>query len=126
MDKVEYVENYFKQVKKTAIIRNVKFDYYKSLRGYYKHSHLLSDIKLKEFNLSDYRLWNGIMVKVPYGSVPVVSGGLDLRYKDFKDYLSKNSFYKSRQKFVDLELLIETPFKNYYILNPLYVLKLKP
>ena len=126
MDKVEYVENYFKQVRKTAIIRNVKFDYYKSLRGYYKHSSLLSDIKLKEFNCSDYKLWEAIMVKVPYGSNPVVNGGLDLRYKDYKEHLSKNSFYESRQKFIDLELLIETPFKNYFILNPLYILKVKP
>ncbi len=46
------------------------------------------------------------------------------QYDIFEDICSERSYYKSKKKFLELELLIKTPFKDYYILNPLYILKL--
>lgn len=120
----EWVESYYKGIEKTSSINGVKFSYYKSLRGYFKHANILTDIKQQEFGLVDYRMWERILTKVKSSHNPVESGGVFMRYDLFKDVCSRRSFFSSKKKFLDLELLIETPYKDYFLLNPLYVIKL--
>jgi hypothetical protein len=120
---VNYVDAYYRSVTKESSIGGVTFAYYKSLRGYFKHSILLTDIKRQEFGFIDYKLWEEILTRVRSGKNPVESGGIFLKYPDFKGVCSESAFYKSRNKFLKLKLLIETPFFNYFILNPTYIIK---
>ena len=128
LDKYEllpaYVENYYREIIRKSNLNGVNFAYYKSLRGYFKHSILLTDIKQLEFGLVDYKIWERILTKIKSGKNPVESGGLYLLYDDYKDFCAERSYYKTRRKLLDLELLLKTPFKNYYILNPMYIIKL--
>lgn len=120
-----WVDNYYKKlIKKLNISEGVDFMFYKSLRGYFKHSIILTDIKEQEFKYVDYRIWDRILTNIKSSHEPSVSGGLFFRYEDYKDFCSLRSFYRTKKKYLDLKLLIETPFKDYYILNPLYVIKL--
>jgi hypothetical protein len=119
----EYVEKYYDEQLKTARINNTKIKFYKSLRGYYKHSILLTDIKRREFGPVDYALWEEILGKVKSSSDVLISGGLHFRVKDYIKVCSSSSFFRSRLKFIQLGLLLPTPFKSYYILNPTYVIK---
>lgn len=121
---VEYVELFYHKLLKKAKLGDVYFSYYKSLRGYFKHSIVLTEIKEKNFSGSDYKIWERLLTKVKGSKMPSQSGGLFLRFKDFKDICSQRSFYYAKKKFVELELIIETPFKDYYILNPKYIIKL--
>lgn len=120
----EWVANYYKGIEKKSVVNGAKFVYYKSLRGYFKHSSILTDIKQQEFGIVDYRMWERILTKVKSSHNPVESGGIFMTYSTFEDICSERSFYSSKKKMLELELLIKTPFKHYYILNPLYVIKL--
>ena len=121
----EWVEAYYKGIEKTSKLDNgTKFSYYKSLRGYFKHSSLLTDIKLNEFGLVDYRVWESILTKVKSSHNAVESGGVFMRFKLFEDICSERSYFSTKKKLLDLKLIGKTPFKDYYILNPLYVIKL--
>lgn len=119
-----YVDDYYRGLIKTSKIGGNTFQYYKSLRGYFKHSHVLTDIKEQEFTVTDYKVWERILTKVKASHNPVESGGLFLKAKDFKDIASRRAFYATRKKLIDLGLLVATPFKYYFILNPTYVIKL--
>jgi len=118
-----YVENYYDEQLKVARINNTKIKFYKSLRGYYKHSILLTDIKRSDFGSIDYILWEEILGKVKSSSDVLISGGLYFRVGDYVKICSSSSFFRSKAKFIDLGLLLPTPFKGYYILNPQYVIK---
>lgn len=120
----EWVSNYYKGIEKKSTVNGTQFSYYKSLRGYFKHSTILTDIKQQEFGIVDYRMWERILTKVKSSHNPVESGGVFMKYSVFEDICSERSFYSSKKKMLELELIIKTPFKNYYILNPLYVIKL--
>lgn len=119
-----YVENYYKEIIKHSSINGVSFSYYKSLRGYFKHSILLTDIKQQEFGVVDYKVWERILTLIKSGRNPVESGGIRMKFETFSDLCSKRAYYNTRKKLLTLELLIETPFKHYYILNPRYIIKL--
>ena len=119
-----YVENYYKDIVRKSNLNGVSFSYYKSLRGYFKHSAILTDIKQKEFGVVDYRVWERILTKIKSSRNPVESGGLYFRFKDYEDLSSRRAWYNSRKKLLELQLIIETPFKDYYILNPQYIIKL--
>ena len=119
-----YVNEYYRDLVKTSKIGDNTFSYYKALRGYFKHSHLLTDIKQQEFTVTDYKVWERILTMIKPSHNPVESGGLFLRHKDFEDVASRRAFYATRAKLLKLGLLIETPFKYYFILNPTYVIKL--
>jgi len=119
-----YVEKYYKEILKSSNINGISFSYYKSLRGYFKHSIILTDIKQQEFGVVDYKIWERILTMIKSGRNPVESGGLRMKYETFKDICSKRAYYNTRKKLLSLELLIETPFKHYYILNPRYIIKL--
>lgn len=119
-----WVEGYYRKIIRNSNLNGVNFSYYKSLRGYFKHSILLTDIKQEEFGIVDYKIWERILTDIRSGRNPTESGGLYLRYKTYEDICSERSYYKTRRKFLDLELLVKTPFKDYYILNPMYIIKM--
>lgn len=119
-----YVEKYYREIIRSSSLNGVSFNYYKSLRGYFKHSIILTDIKQQEFGIVDYRIWDRILTGIKSGRNPVESGGLYLRYKDYTDICSKRSYYKTRKKYLELSLILKTPFKDYYILNPAFIIKL--
>lgn len=118
-----YVEDYYREQLKTAQVKNNTIQFYKSLRGYFKHSIRLTDIKREEFTATDYMLWDTLLTNVKSSSDVLVSGGLYFRFKEYGAYCCESSFYTSRKKYVDLGLLIVTPFKGYYIINPEYIIK---
>lgn len=119
-----YVENYYREIIRNSKLNGVSFAYYKSLRGYFKHSIILTDIKQQEFGIIDYKIWERILTKIRSGRNPAESGGLLMKYSDYSDFCSERSYYKTRKKLLDLDLLVKTPFKNYLILNPRYIIKL--
>lgn len=120
-----WVEEYYrKQLKKASYNGGIPFEYYKKMRGYYKVSNHIDELKLSNFLPTDYLLWAAIMSNLKMSHDPVLSGGCFIRYTDYKDVCGETAFYKSRNKFVELGLLIETEFKPYYIINSNYVLKL--
>lgn len=119
-----YVENYYREIIRSSKLNGVSFSYYKSLRGYFKHSIILTDIKQKEFGIIDYKIWERILTKIRSGRNPAESGGLFMKFEDYSDFCSERSYYKTRKKLLDLDLLVKTPFKNYLILNPRYIIKL--
>lgn len=119
-----YVEKYYREAERNSVKNGVRFSFYKSLRGYFRHSIILTDIKQHEFNIVDYRIWDRILTSVKGGRNPVESGGLFFKYSNYTDICSERSYYKTRRKFLELELLLKTPFKDYYILNPKYIIKL--
>lgn len=119
-----WVEKYYADIVRKSTLNGVDFSYYKSLRGYFKHSSLLTDLKQQEFGLVDYRIWEMILTKIKSSRNAVESGGLFFRYSDYKDVCGKSSFYKTKSKFIKLELLVKTPFRDYFILNPRFVIKL--
>lgn len=119
-----WVEKYYRKIIRNSSLNGVSFAYYKSLHGYFNHSILLTDIKQQEFGIVDYKIWDRILTNIRSGRNPVESGGLFLKYDDYKDICSERSYYKTRRKLLELDLLIKSPFKNYYILNPMYIIKL--
>ena len=121
---VSWVDDYYKNIIKNSKINGVSFSYYKSLRGYFKHSILLTDIKQQEFGLVDYKIWERILTETKASNNPMQSGCVKFKYEYFKDICSSSSFYKTKQKFLRLDLLLPTPYRGYYILNPRYIIKL--
>jgi len=121
---VAWVEQYYRNIIRKSNVNGVDFKYYQSLRGYFKHAIILTDIKQQEFTITDYQIWERILTMVKSGRNPVESGGIRFRFSKFEDICSRSSFYTTRKKLLSLELLIETPFKDYYIINPRYVIKL--
>lgn len=119
-----YVEKYYREIIRKSSLNGVSFAYYKSLRGYFKHSIILTDIKQQDFGIVDYKMWERILTKIKSGKNPVESGGIHLKYSDYSDFCAERSYYKSRKKLLELDLLLRTPFKGYYILNPIYIIKL--
>ena len=119
-----WLEQYYKEAEKVSSLNGIKFSYYKSLRGYFRHSIILTDIKQQEFSLVDYRVWERILTLIKGGRNPMESGGLFFRYKDYEDVCKERSWFKTKKKLMRLELLIPTPFKDYYILNPRYIVKM--
>ena len=85
---------------------------------------MLTSIKEKEFGVVDYRVWERILTKIKSGRIPAQSGGLFFRFSDYSDLCVERSWYRCRVKLISLELLIPTPFKDYYILNPAFIIKL--
>ena len=119
-----WVHEYYQGIIKSSKLNGVSFSYYQSLRGYFKHSILLTDIKQEEFGIVDYRVWDTLLTKVKSGRNPLESGGLYFRYNDYDHICSNRSWFRTRKKLLDLKLLIQTPFKDYYLLNPRFVIKM--
>ena len=119
-----WVNLYYSKVRRVSSLNGISFSYYKSLRGYFKHSSILTDIKLNDFGIIDFRLWEWILTEVKSGRNTVESGGLFFRYEKVNHLCKERSYYKTKKLFLELELLVETPFKDYYILNPKYIIKL--
>jgi hypothetical protein len=130
MSKINYdhlrlwMEDYYRRELKDARIGKTKIKFVKSLRGYYKVAVSLDDVQINNFAPTDYVLWSVLVKNLKRSVDPVVSGGCFFRYKDYRDYCGETAFYKSRNNFVSLGLLIETPFKAYYVVNPKYVIKI--
>ena len=120
----EWVTDYFQSILKNSNVNGVKFSYYQSLRGYFKHSIILTDIKQQDFGLVDYRLWDWILTNVKSGHNPAESGGIRFRYSKVSHLCKERAYFNSKAKFIKLGLLLKTPFKDFYILNPKYVIKL--
>lgn len=120
----EWVDEFYQKIIRSSKLNGVSFNYYKSLRGYFRHSIMLTDIKLQDFGLIDYRVWEWILCNVKSGRVPSESGGVILRYEKVKDLCSKRSYFKTKKKLIDLKLIIATPYKDYYVLNPEFIVKL--
>ena len=123
-DLLNWVEKYYAKIEKKSNINGSDFFFYKSMRGYFRHSILLTDIKVKEFGPMDYKIWDIVLTKIKSGKNPAESGGFYFRIEDFKGVCSRRSFYASKRKFLELKLILKTPFKNYYLINPLYIIKL--
>lgn len=121
-----WVEDYYRPLLKNASINNSVVPYYFKLKGYYKTKEIVDDIIASDFFGVDTLIWFTFLKSIKKSSDPLNSGGGFLRYKDYKDKCSQSSFYMSRSKFIKLELIIETPFVGYYILNPEYIIKLTP
>ena len=121
---VAWVETYYRNIIRKAKIQGIPFAYYKSLRGYWKHATILNDILNDEFGAVDFKIWNRILLNIKSSRSPFESGGFFLKYKDYEDICSVRAYYKTRKKLLDLSLIVKTPFKGYYILNPRYVIKL--
>ena len=121
---VAWVEKYYRDIIRKTEIQGITFAYYKSLRGYFKHSTILPTIKEAEFTIVDFRIWERILSNMKSSRNPAESGGLFFRYDNYKDICCQRAYYKTRKKFIKLELLIKTPFKGYFVLNPRYVIKL--
>ena len=119
-----WVEDYYSELIKSSVIKGVNVSYYKSLRGYFRHSILLTDLKLNEFGLVDYKVWEQILTLIKSSRNASESGGLFFRYSRFEEVCKRRAFYNTKKKFIDLELLITTPFKDFYLINPQYVIKL--
>lgn len=119
-----WVEDYYRQKIKNSNIGTAKYKYYHSTKGYYKTKVIVDDIIENNFLGVDTSLWFGFMKSIKKGSDALESGGGFLRYKQYGHKCSQSSFYASRTKFIDLGLIIETPFKGYYILNPEFIIKL--
>lgn len=123
-DLSDWINDYYESIIKVSSVGGVKVSYYQALRGYFRHSIILTDIKLNEFGLVDYKLWDWILTEVKSGHNPSESGGLHLRYNKVSHLCKKSAYYTSKAKLLKLKLLIKTPFKDFYILNPRYVIKL--
>jgi hypothetical protein len=123
-DIVSYMEEYFYELEKYRPQGEEWISYYKSARGYFKYSNRLPEEKFDHFGKLDYKLWEWILKTVKSTSYAALSGGLFFRHSQVEHFCSKASFYRSRKKFSKLKLLLDTPFKDYYILNPDYILKL--
>ena len=121
---VTYMDQYFKDLEKYRPNGDEWISYYKSARGFFKYSNRLPEEKFHNFNISDYKLWEWILKTVKSTGHAALSGGLFFKHSKVDDFCSKASFYRSRKKFIELKLLLETPFKDYYIINPEYVIKL--
>jgi len=119
-----WVEQYYRELIKSSSLNGVSFSYYQSLRGYFKHSILLTDIKLHDFGLVDFKIWEWILTNIKSSRNPVESGGLYFRYSKVEHLCKERSYYNTKKLLLNLELLIETPFKDYYILNPKFIIKL--
>ena len=119
-----WVEKYYRELINSSKVNGVSFSYYQSLRGYFKHSIMLTDIKLHDFGIVDFKIWEWILSNIKSSRNPVESGGLYFRYDKVKHLCKERSYYNTKKLFLSLNLLIETPFKDYFILNPMYVIKL--
>lgn len=95
-----------------------------SVKGKFYHSDKLLSIKIKHFKMIDYLLWENILINVRLGENPSTSSGLFLKYGDYSDLCGRSSYHKSKKKFLDLKLLLPTPNKKYFIINPYYVCKI--
>lgn len=120
----DWINNYYESIIKVSKIGGNKVTYYQALRGYFRHSIILTDIKLQEFGLVDYRIWDWILTEIKSSHNPYESGGIRLRYGKVKHICSERAFYSTKSKLIKLKLLIKTPFKDFYILNPRYIIKL--
>ena len=118
-----FVEDYYREQQRVARINNNTIKFYSSLRGYFRHSIRLTDLKRLDFTSTDYLVWETVLTRIKSSSDVVVSGGLYFRYADYKDLCCESSFYSAKKKFLKLSLFIVTPFRSYYILNPEYVIK---
>lgn len=121
---VAYMEEYFAKIEKYRPEGDSWVAYYKSSRGFFKYSNRLPEDKFKYFKLMDYKLWEWILKTIKSTREPALSGGLHFRFSKVSHFCSSPSFYRSRAKFLDLGLLLDTPFKDYYILNPDFIIKL--
>ena len=119
-----YVEDYYRDKLKTAKVQNNTIKFYSSLRGYFRHSIRLTDLKRLDFTSTDYLIWETVLTRIKSSADVVKSGGLFFKYSDYKDLCCESSFYSSKKKFIAMELLLVTPFRSYYILNPEYIIKL--
>lgn len=119
-----WLEQYYKEAEKVSSLNGIKFSYYKSMRGYFRHSIILTDIKEKEFGLVDYKVWERVLTKTKSGRNPMESGGLFFRYKDYSDLCSERAWFNTKKKLIDLELLVATPFRDFFVLNPRYIIKM--
>jgi len=121
---VTWVEEYYGKLKKTSTFGGKKYSYYGSLRGYFKHSSVLTESLEKELFGVEYKIWFRMLTNVKSGHNVATSGGLFFRYEDYDDLCGVRAWQKARKKFVDMEIFIETPFNDYYILNPKYIVKM--
>lgn len=88
-------------------------------------SGILNEIMLNDMNDVQRKLFLAVLVSVQRGHSFVNNGGLFFEYKNYKDIIGRNSFYKAKKKFIELELLIPVKSnKKYFILNNRYVVKM--
>lgn len=88
-------------------------------------SNLLVEIMLDDMINIERRLFLKILLDIKRGYDAIDSGGLFLNYENYSDVCGKTSFYKAKNKFLELKLLLPVKSsKKYFILNPRYVIRM--
>ena len=88
-------------------------------------SGILNEIMVNDMNDVQRLLFLKILVSIGRGHNLITNGGLFLEYNDYKGIIGRNSFYKAKKRFVELELLIPVKSnKKYFILNNRHVVKM--
>tara|TARA_R100000781_G_scaffold113591_1_gene82394 strand:- start:5245 stop:5667 length:423 start_codon:yes stop_codon:yes gene_type:complete len=119
-----WVDSYYNAIRREILRNGERYEFYGSSRGFFKHSSSITDVLEKEFVCVDYKIWFRLLGKIKRGRNPVESGGLFFRYDDYKDISSERKWYETKGKLLELELLVKTPFRDYYILNPKHIIKI--
>jgi hypothetical protein len=88
-------------------------------------SGILNEIMVNDMNDVQRLLFLMIISSISRGNNMIQNGGLFLEYKNYKGVIGKNSFYKAKKKFIELELLLPVNSnKKYFILNNRYIVKM--
>ena len=96
---------------------------YASHVGKYSRSNILDQILVAEFSPIEVYLWTAMMSTVKQSRDYIKSGVIFLTYPDFQEVCSDRVFVETKRKFVEFELLIPTPHKKWFIINPLHTSK---
>ena len=97
---------------------------YSSRTGKFVYSNKLHFVKIRNFNHIDFLLWESILKGIKSSKDVFLSGGLYLKYDNYKKLCSRRSYQRSKKKFLELKLLLPTPDKKYFIINPYYICKI--
>jgi hypothetical protein len=84
---VTWVEEYYGKLKKTSTFGGKKYSYYGSLRGYFKHSSVLTESLEKELFGVEYKIWFRMLTNVKSGHNVATSGGLFLGMRIMMTYV---------------------------------------
>jgi len=120
----KFIESYkSKKWHKSYSLHNSDLYTYSSNKGKFGMSNLLLDLLVNDYTPIGCRLFLSIVNKLEQSYDFEKSAVVYLKYPLFKDTCSVNVFSLNLKKFISDKLLIETPKKKYYIVNPMYINK---
>ena len=96
---------------------------YSTNKGKFGFSNILCGILRNDFSNVEVKLFISMLGEVDQTREFEKSGIVDCRYDPYSDVCSHVTFYNALRKYAEYKLLIPTPEKRYYILNPLYINK---